>query len=80
MRSRGVLPNATVVATTMSNMGFEIALRESGIRLLRSNVGDKYVLEEMLKTGAVLAANSPATSFFETAMPPPAMVFSRPSA
>jgi phosphoglucosamine mutase len=38
----------------MSNMGFEIALRESGIRLLRTNVGDKYVLEEMLKTGAVL--------------------------
>ena len=54
MRSRGVLPNATVVATTMSNMGLEIALRESGIRLLRANVGDKYVLEEMLKTGAVL--------------------------
>jgi len=54
MRSRSVLPNATVVATTMSNMGFEIALRESGIRLLRANVGDKYVLEEMLKTGAVL--------------------------
>jgi phosphoglucosamine mutase len=54
MRSRGVLPNSTVVATTMSNMGFEIALRESGIRLLRANVGDKYVLEGMLETGAVL--------------------------
>jgi phosphoglucosamine mutase len=54
MQARGVLPNATAVATTMSNMGFEIALRESGIRLLRANVGDKYVLEEMLKTGAVL--------------------------
>ena len=44
----------TVVATTMSNMGLEIALRNSGIRLLRANVGDKYVLEEMLKTGATL--------------------------
>jgi phosphoglucosamine mutase len=54
MQSRGALPNSTVVATTMSNMGLEIALRESGIRMLRANVGDKYVLEEMLKTGAVL--------------------------
>jgi phosphoglucosamine mutase len=38
----------------MSNMGLEIALRHSGIRMLRSNVGDKYVLEEMKKTGALL--------------------------
>ncbi len=46
--------SATVVATTMSNMGLEIALRNSGIRMLRANVGDKYVLEEMMKTGAAL--------------------------
>ena len=38
----------------MSNMGLEIALRESGIKMLRAPVGDKYVLEEMQKTGAVL--------------------------
>ncbi len=54
MKGRGTLPKDTVVATTMSNMGLEIALRKSGIRLLRANVGDKYVLEEMQKTGAVL--------------------------
>src|SRR5262249_45375585 len=54
MRSRGSLPGDTIVATTMSNMGLEIALRNSGIRMLRANVGDKYVLEEMLKTGAKL--------------------------
>jgi phosphoglucosamine mutase len=48
------LHGATVVATTMSNMGLEIALRNSGIRMLRANVGDKYVLEEMLKTRATL--------------------------
>jgi phosphoglucosamine mutase len=54
MHARGVLSGATVVATTMSNMGLEIALRESGIRMLRANVGDKYVLEEMMKTGATL--------------------------
>src|SRR3989475_2992760 len=54
MKSRGVLKQSTVVATTMSNMGLEIALRSSGIRMLRANVGDKYVLEEMLKCGATL--------------------------
>ena len=54
MKSRGTLPGETVVATTMSNMGLEIALRNSGIRMLRANVGDKYVLEEMQKSGAAL--------------------------
>ena len=54
MQSRGVLSGAAVVATTMSNMGLEIALRNSGIRMLRANVGDKYVLEEMLKSGVTL--------------------------
>ena len=54
LKSRGKLAGDTIVATTMSNMGLEIALRNSGIRMLRANVGDKYVLEEMLKTGATL--------------------------
>ena len=54
LQSRAMLPGSTIVATTMSNMGLEIALRNSGIRMLRANVGDKYVLEEMLKTGAIL--------------------------
>ncbi len=54
MQARGKLAGDTVVATTMSNMGAEIALKKSGIRMLRANVGDKYVLEEMLKTGATL--------------------------
>jgi len=54
LASRGLLVGSTVVATTMSNMGLELALRKSGIRMLRANVGDKYVLAEMLKTGAIL--------------------------
>lgn len=53
-KARGLLTGETVVGTTMSNMGVEVALKKSGIRLLRANVGDKYVLEEMLKTGAAL--------------------------
>jgi phosphoglucosamine mutase len=54
LHARGKLKNDIVVATTMSNMGLEIALKKTGIRMLRANVGDKYVLEEMLKTGAIL--------------------------
>jgi len=54
MQARGALANATVVATTMSNMGLELALKRSGIRMLRANVGDKYVLEEMQRVGATL--------------------------
>lgn len=54
MQSRGTLANATVVATTMSNMGLELALKRSGIQMLRANVGDKYVLEEMQRVGATL--------------------------
>jgi phosphoglucosamine mutase len=54
MKSRGVLAHDTVVATTMSNMGLEKALRANDIKMLRAGVGDKYVLEQMLKTGATL--------------------------
>ncbi len=54
MQSRGTLAKATVVATTMSNMGLELALQRSGIQMLRANVGDKYVLEEMQRVGATL--------------------------
>jgi phosphoglucosamine mutase len=54
LHAQGKLNASTVVATTMSNMGLEVALKKAGITMLRANVGDKYVLEEMLKTGATL--------------------------
>jgi len=54
MKAHARLANDTVVATTMSNMGLEAALRRIGIAMLRAPVGDKYVLEGMLKTGATL--------------------------
>ena len=54
MHARGELAGDVVVATTMSNMGFEAALKRSGIAMLRAPVGDKYVLEEMRKSGAAL--------------------------
>jgi phosphoglucosamine mutase len=49
MKAQGRLKGNAVVATVMSNIGLEIALRESGIELVRTSVGDKYVMEEMLK-------------------------------
>ncbi len=54
LQARGLLHDNTVVATTMSNMGLEAALKRSGIRMLRAPVGDKYVLEQMQKTKASL--------------------------
>ena len=54
LHARGLLHDATIVATTMSNMGLEAALNRSGIKMLRAPVGDKYVLEQMLSTGATL--------------------------
>ena len=54
MRARGILRNDTVVATTMSNMGLEAALRRDAIRMLRAPVGDKYVLERMQQEQASL--------------------------
>ncbi|MGB6133232.1 MAG: phosphoglucosamine mutase [Acidobacteriaceae bacterium] len=54
LRQRGLLRNDTVVATTMSNMGLEAALRRDGIRMLRAPVGDKYVLERMQQEQASL--------------------------
>ena len=52
--ARGRLPGKRVVTTVMANMGLEKALTERGISLVRTKVGDKYVVEEMLKTGAAL--------------------------
>jgi phosphoglucosamine mutase len=54
LAAQNALAHNTVVATTMSNMGLEAALKRSGIKMLRANVGDKYVLEQMLATGASL--------------------------
>ncbi len=54
LKERGMLTGDTVVATTMSNMGLEAALKRSGIRMLRAPVGDRYVLEEMQKHDAAL--------------------------
>ncbi len=54
LKARGLLSGDVVVATTMSNMGLEAALKRSGIRMMRAPVGDRYVLEMMQKEDAAL--------------------------
>ena len=53
-KDQGLLKNNTVVATVMSNIGLEIAFASRGIKLVRAAVGDKFVLDELLKTGSEL--------------------------
>ncbi len=52
LQANGKLNNQTIVATVMSNLGLEIALKSKNIKLLRTAVGDKYVLQELLKTNS----------------------------
>lgn len=54
LQARSGLDHGVVVATVMSNIGLEIALRSRGLRLVRTDVGDKYVLDELMRTGASL--------------------------
>jgi phosphoglucosamine mutase len=54
LRDRGALARDTVVTTVMANLGFHHAMREAGIEVVSSKVGDRYVLEDMVRTGAML--------------------------
>ncbi|HEX5085694.1 MAG TPA: phosphoglucosamine mutase [Blastocatellia bacterium] len=54
LASKGALGGGRVVATVMSNLGLEMALAERGVKLARTAVGDKYVLDELLKGGGSL--------------------------
>lgn len=54
MHARHQLHHDTVVATVMSNIGLELALKSQGLSLVRTDVGDKYVLEELVRLGASL--------------------------
>ena len=54
LQSEGRLPGNAIVATVMSNIGLELALRQRNIALVRAPVGDKYVMEQMLSRGLAL--------------------------
>ncbi len=49
MKKQGRLKNSILVTTVMSNMGLDIAMKEAGIDVIKTKVGDRYVLEEMVK-------------------------------
>jgi len=51
MAKRGILKGKTVVATVMSNLGLDLCLKEHDIKVIRTKVGDRYVVEEMLQGG-----------------------------
>jgi phosphoglucosamine mutase len=61
---RGELPNDTVVATVMSNFGLDIALREVGVELVRTPVGDRYVAERMRADGLTLGGEQSGHTIF----------------
>lgn len=54
LKKKGKLPKDTIVATVMSNLGFDIMAKKEGLNLAKTKVGDRYVLEEMLDKGYVL--------------------------
>ena len=54
LKEAGQLKDDTLVVTVMSNLGLDIAAKREGINLVKTNVGDRYVLEEMLKNNYIL--------------------------
>jgi phosphoglucosamine mutase len=54
LKEKGKLKKNVIVGTVMSNLGLHLALEQEGIKLVSAKVGDRYVLEEMLKEGYVL--------------------------
>ena len=54
MKADGTLGSDTLVVTVMSNLGLHLAMREHGIRIIQTGVGDRYVLEKMLQGGFTL--------------------------
>jgi phosphoglucosamine mutase len=64
MKEEGRLKSQAVVATTMSNMGLEMALEKMRIGLIRTDVGDRFVLEEMIRSGTNLGGEQSGHTIF----------------
>jgi phosphoglucosamine mutase len=64
MKDEGRLANNLVVSTVMSNIGLELALKEAGIQLVTTQVGDRYVLREMLARGACIGGEDSGHMIF----------------
>jgi phosphoglucosamine mutase len=64
MKDNGELANPVVVTTVMSNMGFGAALKKMGIAHVKARVGDRYVMQEMVKAGAVFGGEDSGHMIF----------------
>ncbi len=64
LKSRNALPNNTVVSTVMCNLGFTKAMREADIDVIQTQVGDRYVLEQLRKGGYVLGGEQSGHMIF----------------
>ena len=64
LKSRGLLRSNRVVATVMSNLGMELLLKRHGIEVVRTAVGDRYVLEEMIRGGLQLGGEQSGHTIF----------------
>jgi phosphoglucosamine mutase len=54
LKKKGLLVNNTIVVTVMSNMGVDVFAKKHGINVVKTQVGDRYVLEEMLRSGCII--------------------------
>jgi phosphoglucosamine mutase len=64
LKKIGRLPHDTAVSTVMSNLGLGLSLREAGIRHLTTAVGDRYVMQKMLETGAAIGGEDSGHMIF----------------
>lgn len=64
LKERGLLPHDTVVSTVMCNLGFVHAMRDAGIEVVQTKVGDRYVLECMRENGYVLGGEQSGHMIF----------------
>lgn len=64
LKARGKLPGDAVVATVMSNLGFHVYARENGLKVERTDVGDRNVLERMVEKGYVLGGEQSGHTIF----------------
>lgn len=64
MKQKGLLKNNSVVSTVMSNIGFRLALKKMGISNITADVGDRYVLQEMIASGAVIGGEDSGHTIF----------------
>ncbi len=65
LKEEGMLKNNTVVTTVMSNLGLSVAFKEMDIRNITTKVGDRYVLEEMLKNGSIIGGEDSGHVIFK---------------